>query len=138
MADRTELEDLFRPFGSVAIKRMFGGHGIYADGLMFALEANGEVFLKVDAQSLPLFEAEGLPPFAYETKQGQHHSMSYRLLPAAAYDDEDVLKHWAKLALDAAHRAVSAKASKPKAKKAAAKVAAPKKTPARKAPAKKR
>ena len=120
MPDRTELEDLFRPFGPVAIKRMFGGHGIYADGLMFALEADGEVYLKVDAESLPRFEAEKLRPFAYETKHGQKHSMSYHLLPAAAYDDDDVLKLWATLALDAAHRAASAKA-------APAKKASPKK-----------
>ncbi|MBN9081788.1 MAG: TfoX/Sxy family protein [Rhizobiales bacterium] len=142
MPDRTELEDLFRPFGPVAIKRMFGGHGIYADGLMFALEASGEVYLKVDAESLPRFEAENLPPFVYETKHGQKHSMSYHLLPAAAYDDDDVLKHWARLALEAAYRAAGAKAGKarPKtavAKKAPAKKASAKKVPAKKVPAKK-
>ncbi|HEV2571554.1 TfoX/Sxy family protein [Methylocella sp. CPCC 101449] len=139
MPDRTELEDLFRPFGPVAIKRMFGGHGIYADGLMFALEADGEVYLKVDAESLPRFEAEKLRPFAYETKHGQKHSMSYHLLPAAAYDDDDVLKLWARLALDAAHRAASAKAGKKApTKKAPAKKAVSKKAPAKKASPKKR
>ena len=137
MPDRTELEDLFRPFGPVAIKRMFGGHGIYADGLMFALEASGEVYLKVDAESLPRFEAENLPPFVYETKHGQKHSMSYHLLPAAAYDDDDVLKHWARLALEAAYRAAGAKAGKARPKTAVAKKAPAKKAakPAAKKPA---
>ncbi|MDH7795775.1 MULTISPECIES: TfoX/Sxy family protein [unclassified Beijerinckia] len=130
MSGQTELEDLFRPFGPVAIKRMFGGHGIYADGLMFALEAGGEVYLKVDAESLPQFEAASLPAFTYETKHGRQHSMSYYLLPATAYDDDEVLKHWAALGFAAARRAGSAKKVAPKkavAKKIASKKAVPKK-----------
>jgi DNA transformation protein len=43
------LRELFRPFGEVVIRRMFGGAGVYADGLCFAIEQDGEVFLKVDA-----------------------------------------------------------------------------------------
>jgi DNA transformation protein and related proteins len=30
---------------------MFGGTGIYRDGLIFALEAYGEILLKADAES---------------------------------------------------------------------------------------
>ena len=53
------LKELFKPFGEVAVKRMFGGAGIYAEGLCFAIEQDGEVFLKVDALSQPT-----LPPRA--------------------------------------------------------------------------
>ncbi len=49
------LKELFEPFGAVTVKRMFGGHGVYAEGLCFAVESGGEVFLKVDAQSQPDF-----------------------------------------------------------------------------------
>ena len=119
MPERADLEDLFRPFGAVTIKRMFGGHGIYADGLMFALEAGGEIFLKTDSESLPRFEARGLKPFVYESSRGQT-TMSYRLLPEEAHDDEDELKRWATLALEAARTGASGKASRKKpAKKAA-------------------
>ena len=44
--DRESLEDLFRPFGPVLIKRMFGGWGIFADALMFGLYARGNLYLK--------------------------------------------------------------------------------------------
>ena len=47
--DAEALKALFAPFGSVTVKRMFGGSGIYAEGLCFAIEADGEVFLKTDA-----------------------------------------------------------------------------------------
>ena len=43
------LKELFKPFGAVVVRRMFGGAGVYADGLCFAIEQDGEVFLKVDA-----------------------------------------------------------------------------------------
>jgi DNA transformation protein len=46
-------------------KRMFGGAGVYAEGLCFAIEQDGEVFLKVDAQSEPTFSAVGSSPFVY-------------------------------------------------------------------------
>jgi hypothetical protein len=55
--------DLFAPFGPVAVRRMFGGAGIYREGLMFALEFDGAIFLKVDAASIPDFEREGSRPF---------------------------------------------------------------------------
>ena len=49
--DADGLKELFKPFGAVTVRRMFGGHGVYAEGLCFAVESGGEVFLKVDAQS---------------------------------------------------------------------------------------
>ena len=43
------LKALFEPFGPVTVRRMFGGSGIYADGLCFAIEADGDVYIKADA-----------------------------------------------------------------------------------------
>jgi DNA transformation protein len=34
-----DIIDLFAAFGRVNVRRMFGGFGIYADGIMFALAA---------------------------------------------------------------------------------------------------
>jgi DNA transformation protein len=111
--DRDGLEELFQPFGAVAVRRMFGGHGVYADGLCFALEIDGEVYLKADAESEAEFAAAGSAPFVYESR-GRATTMSYWRLVAAAYDDEDELKRWAALALAAARRAALAKATKSK------------------------
>jgi len=134
--ERADLEDLFRPFGAVTIKRMFGGHGIYADGLMFALEAGGEIFLKTDSESLPQFEARGLKPFVFDSSRGRM-TTSYRLLPDDAHDDDSELRRWATLALETARRVAAGKAAKKKpAKKAAVKKAVSRKSPA--APRKRR
>src|SRR5271165_4914109 len=45
------LNELFEPFGAVQVKRMFGGAGVYGEGLCFTIEAEGEVFLKVDGET---------------------------------------------------------------------------------------
>lgn len=39
--------DLLRGMGAVRAKPMFGGHGLYLDGVMFALLADGRCFIKV-------------------------------------------------------------------------------------------
>jgi len=108
------LKALFEPLGAVAVKRMFGGSGIYAEGLCFAIESGGEVFLKVDAQSQASFSAAGSSPFVYNAR-GKPMTTSYWRLPSAAYDEPDQLRRWAAQGLDAARRAAAVKAkSKPK------------------------
>jgi len=59
------IRDLFAQFGPVTVKRMFGGAGLWSDGLMFGLVFDGAIFLKVDANSIPDFEREGSRPFVY-------------------------------------------------------------------------
>ena len=44
---------------------MFGGAGIYAEGLMFGLVFDGAIYLRVDAASIPDFEREGCKPFVF-------------------------------------------------------------------------
>jgi DNA transformation protein len=99
-----DIRDLFSAFGPVSVRRMFGGAGIYADGTMFALIADGVIYLKADAQNVPAFEREELPPFTYGTKDGKRGVMSYRRMPDRLYDDPEELAAWARDALAAARR----------------------------------
>ena len=46
--DSEAIKDLFAAFGTVTVRRMFGGAGIYADGVMIAIAFDGEVYLKAD------------------------------------------------------------------------------------------
>jgi DNA transformation protein len=99
-----DIQELFSVFGTVAVRRMFGGAGIYADGIMFGLVADGVIYLKADERNAPAFERENLPPFTYATKDGTRGVMSYRRLPERLYDDPDELATWAGDALAAAQR----------------------------------
>lgn len=107
--DADSLKALFEPFGPVTVRRMFGGSGIYAEGLCFAIEAEGDVYIKADASSQPTFSAAGSAPFTY-VMNGKPKSMSYWRLPEIAHDEPDELRRWAGLGFEAAQRAATAKA----------------------------
>ena len=92
--DAEALRELFEPFGPVSVRRMFGGAGVYADGLCFAIELGGEVFVKVDAETEAVFRDVGSSPFVYYAK-GKPMTMAYWRLVAAAYDDAEELKRFA-------------------------------------------
>jgi DNA transformation protein len=105
------LKELFEPFGTVTVRRMFGGAGVYAEGLCFAIEADGEVYLKADAVTQPSLSAAGSAPFTYVMK-GKPKSMSFWRLPTIAHDEADELRRWASMGLEAARRAAEAKANR--------------------------
>lgn len=109
--DAEAIRELFEPVARVSVRRMFGGHGVYLDGVTIAIEANGVIWLKADEQTLDRFTARGCKPFVYE-KNGKPYAMSYREMPAEAFDDDDALKHWTSLAMEAARRAAARTASR--------------------------
>jgi DNA transformation protein len=99
---RDYVTDLFAPFGEVEIRLMFGGAGIYHKDQMFALIADERIYLKVNDETRPAFEAEGSKPFVFEMKSGELAAMSYLELPPRLLDDPDELQRWARRAYEAA------------------------------------
>jgi DNA transformation protein len=95
--------ELMSGFGVVQAKPMFGGFGIYAQGLMFALIVDDQLYFKADAQTMGDFAARGLGPFTYEAK-GRRTSLKYYQAPPEAYDEPEHMCHWARLAFDCAVR----------------------------------
>lgn len=114
--DAEVIRDVFRSLGPIHIRRMFGGQGVYQGELMFALEAGGELYLKVDDESIAIFRDLGSRPFAYTTKDGRTTLMSYWLMPESALDDPDEATQLARMALQAAQRRKAAGTKKPKSK----------------------
>lgn len=110
--DPDYLVDLFAPFARVTLRQMFSGHGIYRDGIVFALAIRDGLFLKSDATSAPLYDAAGARPFTYTTKRGETTVGSYRRMPEACFDDEEAMRSWASIAFAAALRTEAAKPRK--------------------------
>ena len=94
--------------GPVRAKRMFGGHGLFLNDLMFALISDGTLYLKADEQSANEFKSKELGAFTY-LKKGKACSLSYYQAPEEALEDCDTMNHWANMAYDAALRAASKK-----------------------------
>jgi DNA transformation protein len=73
---------------------------------MIGLVSREVIYLKADAETIPAFEQEGLAPFSYATKNGEHKLTSYWRMPERLYDDPDELARWARAAQEAAQRAM--------------------------------
>lgn len=110
--------ELLAPLGGVRSRRMFGGYGIYADDLFFALIAFDRLYLKANDDTRPHFEAASCEPFVYDAK-GKAVSLGYWSAPAEAMESPALMLPWARLALQAALAARAAKAVKPAPRRAA-------------------
>ena len=90
--------------GAIASRRMFGGHGLYCDGLFIAIVTGGRLYFKADAQTQPAFEARGVRRFAYSAR-GRAVQLMYYEAPTEVFDDGQAMRDWGRLALQAAVRA---------------------------------
>lgn len=86
---------------------MFGGAGVYRDGVMFGLVSGDQLFLKCDDTTSSRFRDAGCAPFTYE-KNGNPVEMSYWSIPDEALDDGELLKRWVDLAYAVALKAKAA------------------------------
>lgn len=102
-AEIDHLLELLAPLGAVSARRMFGGWGLYVDGLILAIVIDGELLLKVDDFSRQRFEQAGCQPFIYNAR-GREIPMSYWSVPEEALDSADAMRPWALLAQEAARR----------------------------------
>jgi DNA transformation protein and related proteins len=55
-------------WAQVSSRKMFGGFGLYCEGLMFALIIEDELFFKADAENIAQFSQSGSHPFTYQSK----------------------------------------------------------------------
>jgi DNA transformation protein and related proteins len=97
------LLDWLSPLGEIMARPMFGGHCLYCDGIVFALTARNTLYLKVDEQTRPRFEALGLKAFQpFEDRPGV---MQYYQPPPDFFENADAMSDWAGAAFETGKRA---------------------------------
>lgn len=110
-SDADDLLELFAVIGGAEVRRMFGGRGVFRDGLMFALQARGEVYLKVDPAFAERLAGLGATPFEY-VGATRMVTLPYWTLPDAARDDDDLRGDLLRQSLAVAHAAAARKGPK--------------------------
>ena len=75
-------------------KPMFGGVGLYAGDLFFALLAGDVLYMKTDETTRAALVAAGAHPF--DPTPGRGGKTQYYGVPAAILEDSDALIAWAK------------------------------------------
>jgi len=83
---------------------MFGGIGLYSDGVFFGILAADVMYFKVDDQTRPDYEAAGMAPFAPFADRPTTMTMPYYSVPVHVLEDSDTLLGWARRAVVAAKR----------------------------------
>jgi DNA transformation protein and related proteins len=127
------LVDQLAPLGDARGRSMFGGFGVYLDGVIIGIIAFDTFYLKVDDTNRPAFEAAGSQPFIYHQGKVDATMSSYWECPADVLEEPDQLRSWAVTSL-AVSRRTKTQAKRP-AKKTATK---PARKPSPKQPRKKK
>jgi DNA transformation protein len=81
---------------------MFGGVGIYAGELFFALIADDALYFKVDESNRADFEAHHMGPFRPYGESGD--TMGYYQVPDELLEDPETLRPWVEKAIAVARR----------------------------------
>ena len=101
----------------VTARAMFGGVGLYAAEVFFALIAQDRLYFKVDDTTRGEFERRGMEPFR---PFGEDNAMGYYELPADILEAPEPLRAWTEQAVAVALRARDARGRKPAKRPAAA------------------
>jgi DNA transformation protein len=109
---RAYVLDQFQVMSSVTAKNMFGGVGLYHDGVFFGLIADDTVYLKVDETTRAAFESAGSSPF--RPYGDESYSMSYYEVPADVLEDPATLRVWGDKAVAVARKSATAKRKPPR------------------------
>jgi DNA transformation protein len=100
------LEQLQQCTRDVRARRMFGAVGIYAGEYFFAVIDDDRLYFKVDDQTRPKYEAEGMGP-AYITTDKEQVALNYYEVPLGALEAPDELRGWVRDAIAVAQRAAA-------------------------------
>jgi len=95
------VTDQLSEFGEVEIKRMFGGIGLFHQGLMFGKIGGDTLRLKVDEHNQKEYEEKGMKPFYSEKKK---KGMPYWEVPIEILEDKNELARWATKSYEASVR----------------------------------
>ncbi len=106
------VSELLAPLGSVRAKAMFGGIGVYIDGLFCALIVDDCLYFKGDDDNEAEYLAAGCAPFTYSVK-GVTQRLRYYRAPDEAFDNAQSIAPWARLGMAAALRKAARSAGKP-------------------------
>jgi len=95
------VRELLEPFGEIKARAMFGGYGVYKDGLIIAIIVQDELYLKCAKGNQDYFKSFNSEPFSYYTKNGKLASMSYWKVVPEVMEDEDLFAKWVDIAIGA-------------------------------------
>jgi DNA transformation protein and related proteins len=102
------IGDALAEIDGVTARAMFGGYGLYKDGIIFGIIADDELFLKVDDTNKEEYEAFDSSPFTYERGNHKKTTMSYWRIPEEILENRERMQE---LVSDAVRKPIEKKAA---------------------------
>ena len=102
--------EMMRPAGVASARAMFGGHGVYLDGLIVGIVDDDVLYLKTDEATRAAYVERELQPFRYRGHDGELHETGYFRAPDDALESPPAMREWLRAAFAVSLRARAAKA----------------------------
>jgi DNA transformation protein and related proteins len=87
------IQEKFQPFPGISFKKMFGGMGLYKNGIVFGMIIQGELYFKADEKNQEEFKSRDSHPFTYQSR-GKEVTLPYWLLPEEILENGGELEEW--------------------------------------------
>ncbi|MBT3362579.1 MAG: TfoX/Sxy family protein [Chloroflexi bacterium] len=94
------LSEVLADIDGISSRAMFGGYGIYKEGIIFAIIADEQLYFKVDQSNRSDYEQYGSHPFVYSQGKTKSTTMSYWELPADIQEDRHEIAKWVEKAYE--------------------------------------
>ena len=89
------------PIDDIKSRAMFGGYGIFHEGLMFTLISEDILYLKVNQTNRDMYKRAGSKPFP--------HGISYWEVPTDVIEENNELQEWANISVEIAQEVAKKK-----------------------------
>ena len=93
------VNDLLADVLGVSSKAMFGGHGVYKNGKIFAIIVDGELYLKASENTKNFFAKHDSHQFTYSKKNGKTYRMNYWFVPEEIFENREKFAEWVDVAV---------------------------------------
>ncbi|AJI94959.1 TfoX/Sxy family DNA transformation protein [Yersinia ruckeri] len=101
----------FAYLGQITFRSQFGGYGVLANGIMFALVSEGEMYLRASQCAECLFRSYGMHSLVY-AKRGIPVALRYYWIAPELWEDDETLTQFAYLAYQGAEDDLNSKNQK--------------------------
>ncbi len=106
------MGDVLAEVSGIRSRAMFGGYGLYRNGVIFGIIAESRLYFKVGETNQADYEARGMGPFTYATPKGKKYAMSYFQVPEEVMEDREEIERWVVKAVGASLEAKGKKSKK--------------------------
>ena len=89
------------PIGDIKSRAMFGGYGIFCEGLMFALISEDTLYFKVNETNRDMYKKTQSKPFP--------HGISYWEVSTDVLEENAELQKWANISIEIAQESAKKK-----------------------------